>query len=209
MTCYAGRMSRYWWMLFVAGCGASDAGPAPDVAVELASVTLGDDCGGSLPAPVKLAGPAKGNDEQERRRAPDAKRDPDADRDSLVAYECQQTSMQLVLKATPSAKATTIKIKKVELLDLKGKVLETLTAKHPSKWSGKKYDKWNEAVAASETLQTSYALTTPNWTKLTGNRRNASSKPFQVRVTVTVGTQDRTFEKQATAAAQIEPEVDT
>ena len=198
-------------MLFVVGCGASDAGPAPDVAIELASVTLGDDCGGSLPAPVQLEADAKGNDEQERRRAPDAKRDPNADRDSLVRYECQQTSMQLVLKATPAAKATKIKIKikKVELLDLKGKVLETLTAKHPSKWSGKKYDKWNEAVAASETLQTSYTLTTPNWTKLTGNRRSASSKTFQVRVTVTVGTQDRTFEKQATVAAQLAPEVET
>ncbi len=200
-------MSRFWWVLIVAaGCGASDAGPSPDVAVELASVTLGDDCGGSLPAPAKLKADAN-PDAQERRRAPDAKRDPDAD--ALAGYDCTQTSIQLVLKATPTAKSTTIKIKKVELLDLKGKVLETLATKQPSKWNGKKYDKWNEAVAASETLQTSYVLTTPNWVKLTGNRRNASTKTFQVRVTVTVGTQDRMFEKQATAAAQIEPQVDT
>lgn len=201
-------MSRLLWVLMVAaGCSASDAGPSPDVAVELAAITLGDDCGGALPAPAKLEA---NNDDQDRRRAPDGKqRSPEADQLVSNGGYCTQTSMQLVLKATAAAKSTTIKIKKVELLDPKGKVLETLTATNPSKWNGKKYDKWNQAVAASETLQTSYALTTPNWVKLTGSRRNASSKTFQVRVTVTVGTQDRTFEKSATAAAQIEPEVDT
>jgi hypothetical protein len=197
-------MSRLLVVATLAACGTSDAGPTPDVAVELASITLGDDCGGSLPAPAKL----KAKDTKIKADDAEAKRAP-RDDDDMLDYGCAQTSMQLVLKATPAAKATTIKIKKVELLDDKRKLLEVLTARQPSKWSGKKYDKWNEAIAASETLQTSYLLATPNWRKLTNGRRNAHTKKFQIRVTVTVGTTDRTIEKQAIAAAMIEPDVDT
>jgi len=197
-------MSRFPWLLLVAGCGSSDAGPTPDVTVELASITLGDDCGGSLPPPAKVGAEA----DQDSKRAPDGKRDSDALGDG---YGCTQTSMQLVLKASGTAKPTTIKIKKVELLDpsRKGKVLEPLTAKLPRTWNGKQYVTWKESITASQTLQASYAISSPSWAKLTGGRRGASGKVFQVRVTVTVGTQDRTFEKQAVAAAIIDPEVDT
>src|SRR5262249_15455223 len=122
---------------------------------------------------------------------------------------CTQTSMQLAFKSGGTAKATAIKVKKVELLDDKGKLLEVLAASQPSKWNGKKYEKWGESIAASETLQTSYVLATPNWNKLTKGRRNAHARRFQLRVTLTVGTQNRTVEKQAVAAAMIEPDVDT
>ncbi len=187
----------------LAACGSSDAGPTPEVVVELASVTLGDDCGNALPPPAKLA---DAKDAQERRRAPDA--DLDAARSS-GHNDCAQTSMQLLLKTNAATKATTIKIKKVELLDDKGKLLEVMASRLPSKWNGKKYDKWTEAVGPSETLQTSYILATPNWDKLVKGRYNAQTKKFLVRVTVTVGTKDRTIEKSATVAAMIEPQIDT
>lgn len=191
-------MSRTWVLLLAAGCGATDAAPTPDVSVEVASITLADDCG-SLGIPPAAADGGK----------MDAKR-AKQDRDALVADSCTQTSMQLVVKATGSAKPTAIKIKKVELLDpkAKGKTLEVLAAKSPSQWTGKKYETWNESIAASQTLQASYVLASPNWGKL-GGRSNAAARTFQVRVTITVGTQDRTIEKQATAPARIEPMIDT
>jgi hypothetical protein len=117
--------------------------------------------------------------------------------------------MQLALKATAAAKATPIKVKKVELLDDKGKVLETLNARQPSRWDNKKYVAWNESITSNETLQTSYLLNPPDWNKHTKGRRNAHTKKLQVRVTLTVGAQNRTIEKQATIAAYIEPDVDT
>lgn len=202
-------MSRLMWVLLVAGCATSDATPKPTdgIAVELASITLGDDCGGSLPLPVLKADQAESKpDADAKRRAPTADRI-SADDDALDGG-CVQTSMQLSLKSS-AAMPTAIKVKKVELLDDKGKLLEPLLASKPSKWTGKKYEKWNEAIAAAETLQTSYVLSVPNWNKLTKGRRNAQSRTFLVRVTLTVGTKDRTVEKQATAAAMIEPDVDT
>jgi len=119
----------------VAACGDTSAAPADDVMVNLASVTLGDDCGGTLPAP---AAPAKADTEaQEKRRAP-AKGAPDADAISDDGeYRgprggCAQTSMQLSVTTHPQLKPTAVKIKKVELQDEKGKTLEVLTASKPS-----------------------------------------------------------------------------
>jgi hypothetical protein len=180
-------MRRILVMLALAGCESSEADPKPDVQVELASVTLGDDCGGihAIPPPPKKA---------------------DADAKS-TGWHCTPTSMQLAIKA--SANATTIKVKKVELLDDKGKALETLASKTPAKWNGQKYVAWNEAVAANETLQATYLLAMPDWNKHTKGRRNAATKKFQVRLTLVVGAQNRTLEKQATVAAYIEPDVDT
>jgi hypothetical protein len=197
-------------LLVIAGCAKSDATPNQEVAVELAAVTLADDCGlnPALPAPKIKA------DADEGKRAPDAKRKPGSDDLDCGGMgcgrgACEQTSIQLSIKATATAKPTTIKVKKVELLDDKGKLLETLTAKQPSRWNAKKYIAWNESVAAGETLATSYLVSSPNWNKLTNGRRNAHTKKFQVRVTLAVGTQSRTFEKQVTAPAMVEPDVDT
>jgi hypothetical protein len=188
-------------LTILAGCASSEATPNQDVTVELAAVTLADNCGANPPLPAPKV---KADSDDQAKRAP-------RNDDQLDAYgsRCEQTSMQLSLKATAAAKPTTIKVKKVELLDDKGKLLETLTAKQPSKWDAKKYVAWNESIAAGETLQTTYTLNSPNWNKLTNGRRMAHTKKFQLRVTVAVGTQNRTFEKQVTASAMIEPDIDT
>lgn len=190
-------------MVALAGCGASDAAPADDVMVNLASVTLGDDCGGTLPPPDNAGDATKKADKQDR-----SERDSDAKRDS-AAYNCRQTSMQLSLVTNPKLAATAIKIKKVELLDDKGKLLETLTASKPSRWNGKAYETWTESVKADERFVASYLLTSPTWSKVTGGRRAAASKKFELRVTLDIGGKNKAIDKKVSAAAYIEPDVDT
>lgn len=195
---YAPSMLRFM-VVMLAACGSSAAGPADDVMVSLASVTLGEDCGGTLPAPA-----ATTPDAQDRKRAPKS------DSDALVSGNegCAQTSMQLSVTTPPKLAATAIKIKKVELLDDKGKLLETLTASKASKWAGKAYVPWNESVAANEKLVASYLLTTPNWSKV-GGRRAATSKKFQLRVTLNIGGKDKAIDRKVTAAAFMDPQIDT
>lgn len=183
-------------VVMLAACGSSAAAPADDVMVSLASVTLGEDCGGKLPVP------AAADDAQDRKRAPRP------DSDALADSGCAQTSMQLSITTHPQLATTAIKIKKVELLDDKGKPLETLKPSKPSKWTGKAYAAWNESVAANEKLVASYLLTTPNWNKV-GGRRAATSKKFQLRVTLDIGGKDKAIDKKVTAAAFIDPQVDT
>ncbi len=182
-------------VVLLAACGSSTAAPADDVMVSLASVTLGEDCGGQLPAP-------EASDAQDKKRSRDSDSLTDADR------SCPQTSMQLSVTTHPKLATTAIKIKKVELLDDKGKLLETLTASKASKWTGKAYAAWNESVSANEKLVASYLLTTPNWNKL-GGRRAATSKKFQLRVTLNIGGKDKAIDKKVTAAAFMDPQVDT
>ena len=193
---------RRTWLIAVglAGCADSEATPKQDVAVELASITLGEDCGGGgwIPPPPAPAKPAGDTDAKTVRDGGD----------QLAKRACQQTSMQLSIKASAAA-STTIAIKKVELLDAKGKVIEALAARLPTRWDGKRYVTWDQNVAANSSLAASYLLSSPDWNALAKGRRDAQSRTYQVRVTVLVGTQSRTIEKQATAPAMIEPDVDT
>ncbi len=76
--------------------------------------------------------------------------------------------MQLSITTHPRLESTAIKIKKVELLDDKGKTLELLTASKPSKWTGKAYAAWNQSVTANERSVASYVLSSPNWNKVAG-----------------------------------------
>jgi hypothetical protein len=173
----------------------------PDVAITLASVTLGDDCGDAAVIPP----PA--------RRAP-SKPMPPADEAPGAAprhyrMHCDQTSMQLAVRSTGGDHATTIQVKKVELLDKAGAVLGELESRMPTRWTDDGYVEWNQTVEANQTLQASYALSSPDWNKLTGSRWNAHSKTFQLRVTLVVGSKDRTVEKQSITPAMLEPPVPT
>ena len=189
-------MMRAWMCAAaIAGCAASDATPKQDVAVELAAVTLGEDCPGTPPPPPPATKPAADSDAKANRL------------DDYATRACRQTSMQLSLK-NPAAAITTIAIKRVELLDSNHKLLEVLAARKPTRWDGKRYVVWDQSIGANEALATSYVLASPSWDKLVKGRNNAPTT-FHVRVTLTIGTQTRTIEKQTTAAAMIEPEVDT
>ena len=203
----------------------TDPPPSSDVAVELAGVTLGDECGtGAKPPrpPTKLAqaneatAPAAREPAAAKIAASEAVAVPSAGAcatpgcggPSHYTPPCEQTSMQLSLRS--SGQATTIKIKQVELLDASGKVVDVLTARAPSRWDDHgKYIAWNETIAANQDFATSYTLTSPNWDKIAKGRWNAHTMAFKLRVTVTIGSSDRTVEKQSLSPAMLEPAVAT
>ncbi len=204
-------MKGLLWMLALAGCTESVADnfakppppPTSAVTVELAAVTLGDDCAppATNPKPAITKPPA--SVERSTPAAP-MKVAPGA------AYRghCDQTTMQLVIKTPSSFKAGTVKIKKVELLDNEGKVLQTLAARNPRSWVTV-YQPWDEKLAAGSTVKSMYDLAAPDWNKLTNGRWNAHSKTFQVRVLVEVGGANKSVTKSAIIAARLPPPVPT
>jgi hypothetical protein len=206
-------------LLILAGCWTSSQTTTtqpttPDVSVELAAVTLGDDCGDApnFQPPVTKPSP--------NRRAPSA--GPMAPPASMAPCavgqtncglshhrHCDQTSMQISLRAGEGAASTNVRVKKVELLDQRGKVLAALESSGPAKWTGSSYVAWDQQIVGGETLAATYSLSSPNWETLTNGRWNAHSKTFQLRVTLAVGSADRTVEKQSITPAMVEPAVPT
>ncbi len=205
----------------LAGCGISEAKGGNEVTIDLSAVTLGDDCGPPPPpppvqqpvAPAKLA---------RRPATPGVVAPSEAPFDAAAPAArcapgvrcgggggCNQTSMQLSITAAAGTKPTTVKVSKVELLDAKGKVLEVLTAREPTRWLDGTYAAWDQTLDAKQHVKASYALAAPNWTKHTNGRWNAHSKTFQLRVTMSVGTGTRTVMKQAITAARLPPAVPT
>jgi hypothetical protein len=203
-------------LLILAGCWTSsqttttNPPTTPDVSVELAAVTLGDDCGDTNLAPPAEA-PAP------NRRAPGGAPAPMSMAPCMPNQpcgfahrsHCDQTSMQISLRATEGAGSTNVRVKKVELLDKRGKVLAELESRTAAKWTGSSYVAWNQTIAAGERLAATYSLSAPNWDALTNGRWNAHSKTFQLRVTLAIGDRDRTVEKQSITPAMIEPPVPT
>ncbi|HEU0035039.1 MAG TPA: hypothetical protein VFQ53_30645 [Kofleriaceae bacterium] len=189
-------MMKSWVVLVLClaavACTSSDAKVPNEITVELAAVTLGDDC-----APPKPATPAA--------VAPSRCAGPNCGR------RCDQTSMQLAIRAQPGVKHTTLAIKKVELLDDKGKLLQELAAREGTVWNDAKgaYVAWDQTIDASANLKTMYALAAPNWDKLTNGRWHAHEKTFQLRVTVVIGSGTRTVEKQAITPTRLPPAVPT
>ncbi len=118
--------------------------------------------------------------------------------------------MQLTLTPAPGFKGSSVKIKRVELLDTKGKVVQTLTAGVPASWNAAAgmYVACDEKLG-KDAVKATYQLSSPDWNKLTGGRMNAPSHTFQLRVVVTVGGSDRTVEKTAIVPARVEPMVVT
>lgn len=204
---------------------------APEIKVELSGVTLAEDCADgrptkpTAPPPVKAAaGSNVSSDPSASMPPPNAKAaSVAADMPSAGACApgvpcggipqpaCEQTAMQLLVGVPAGAVATKLKIKTVELLDDKGAVAGTLTARAPSKWDGQgTYVTWDEAVTpAGGSVAVSYKLSAPDWNKLTGGIWNAASKKFALRVTVSISDKDRTIEKQAIVAVMPEPPVAT
>lgn len=117
--------------------------------------------------------------------------------------------MQLALRASPGAGPSAVKIKKVELLDNRGKFLAVLDARTPMRWDGASYVEWRESVDAGQKLNASYLLSSPNWDALTAGRWSAHTKTFQLRVTVAIASSDRTVDKRSITPAMLEPSVPT
>ncbi len=185
--------------------------PAPqtvgDVTVEIAGVTLGDDCGSGWtpPPPASPAMRAPAN-----RPPSDAPATPSAAQGPNDRYRCQQTSVQLAVHATDIPGATPVAIKKVELLDADGKVLGELAASSPMRFSAKGlYEAWDQNIAPNEHAAVSYMLASPAWHAMEGGQYGQANKMFQLRVTVAIGTKDRVIEKKAIQPTIMPPAVPT
>lgn len=194
--------------LSLAGAAPGTRPVAPDIRVELAAVTLADDCAPPAPSPppAKPARPAKAAKPASppvlQSQQPGVVAEP-------ASRHCEQTSMQLGITAPAGTKPTTIQIKKVELLDAKGKLLEVLAARNPTRFVDQAYAPWDEHVGAGEKVSAMYALTAPNWDKLTGGRWNAHEKAFQLRVTFSIGSARKTIDKQSITPVRLPPPVPT
>jgi hypothetical protein len=209
------------------GAGAKPRPQPGDLTVELSGVTLGDDCGASWtpppPAAPRTAAATEPPSEAPsaapmRRAAPSTVAPSEAPAGACPVGDdcgrhyraCQQTSIQLALHATATTGATPIKIKKVELLDAKGKSLGELTAKTPTRWSDAgSYQAWDQMIAPGEHAAVSYVLSTPSWHAMEGGQYAQTGKTFQVRVTVLVGAKDRVVEKKAIQPAIMPPPAPT
>ena len=199
--------------LVVAACSMTEPTPTtpastpPDVTIELGGVTLGDDCTDDrvtnpIPPPANGRTAATQPPAAAASIAAGACSDP-SNCHGPPAPACTQTSMQLALRAS---RPTTIKVKKVELLDGNGKVVDVLAARSPTRWADDKYVAWDEAIGAE--LAASYKLAAPNWTKIANGKWNAAAMKFALRVTVTVDGSDRTIERRS-ISVMLEPEVAT
>lgn len=189
--------------MLATGCAASEAAP-PQVRVELASVTLADDCppptaptpapgGFAVPPPrtalARCAGPQCA---QRHQRA------------------CEQTAMQLVIEVPRGAAAARFRVVRVELLDERGAVVDQLTARAASRWKQTgSYAPWDERLRGGERVAASYALSAPSWTRLTNGRRLAHGHRFQLRVTVAIGAGEQTVEMQSITPARVAPQIVT
>jgi hypothetical protein len=169
-------------------------GTAAPVDVAIASIRLADDCPDVAAA---ISEPAIGS------MAGDCA----AEGCGSFARACEQTLLQVSLRSTATDK-TTVAVKKVELLDGDGNPIGSLTARAATRWTNDgSYTKWDQVVGAGEVMAASYALTSPDWTKVPGGRDPA--RKLRVRVTFTVGNGEKTFEKEAMIAAFSDPNVVT
>lgn len=193
------KLTTTAWVLAVTSVACwrntpSNEPPATNpVEVTISSVTLGDDCGGM----VASIGDGEAEAESQKRSV---------DRDSSGDHECVQTSLQLKVKA--GAQASSLRVKRIELIAPDGKSMD-LTANVPLTWSSNgTYKRWDQTIAANESKAVSYTLASPDWNQL-GGRWAAQSRQFQVRVTLTVDANERVFETKAAVAAMIEPMIET
>jgi len=201
-------MNRFALVCFaLAGCWTSSQPetqkpvPASDVTVELAAVTLADDCPDPVVETQRNAKPTPGAVAP----TPPADRCAGPDCGSLRA-RCDQTSMQLAFHSSAGTKPTQVSVKKVELLDAEGNVLGQLAARNPTRWGTDTYVRWDQTLGPEQTLQASYALASPNY-EAVGGRGNAEGKTFQLRVTIAVGNSERVVEKQSISPVVLEPDV--
>lgn len=155
------------------------------VTVQMTAATLADDCGGAPPRAVKSDEASR----ESKAKSASAK----ADR------ACDQTSMQLSVKASADGDATRITVKKVELFDTKGVKIGTLTASSPTVWTkGGTYKKWSQTIAPGQQLSVSYVLSQPPWAPVAERR----ARMYVLKAVITVGRNDQVVKREVMIAAE-------
>lgn len=171
--------------------GPRDELPAtPDVTVEIASVTLGDDCGAA--AARASAGDSVAG------APPPARAQVGASAMAKMARACEQTSVQLSLRAGPGAASPSIEVRQVRLTDASGASLGALIPRGPVVWSADgAYVPWDQTIEPGETLSVAYALSAPEWGKI-GDRYG---KTYRLEVTLAIGGVERAVQKEVRISA--------
>ena len=213
---------RVLGLALLTACGASTSSPAPDdkpavqpvpspvtapggdkIAVELAAVTLADDCGGTPPWGPPAQTPVKADTMQE----PKADSARHSKSKSAEARRCEQTAMQLSVAAAPGGAPAVLKVKKVELFDDAGTSLGELTASSPTWWTTRgAYEPWDQQVTPGQ-LSVSYGE--PAGLDEDGDRWN---RTFTLKVTVGIGSADQTVHRDVemvSAPTSLPPNVKT
>lgn len=185
-------------LLVLGDARSAELSPGPvastRVTVEMTAATLADDCGGggirpSVPTKSKAKSDAAWSGAKAKRA-------------------CEQTSMQLSVISPAGATPTELHVKKVELFDEDGKLLGELAPRAPTRWnSAAGYEAWDEKVAADQSLSVSYALSQPDWSKVT-DRWN---RTFVLKATITVAGADQTLSRdvETRAPTSLPPNVKT
>jgi hypothetical protein len=179
--------------------------PAPaKVVVAMTAATLAEDCGGTAPTtaptpptpPTKFAKPPSGG----RAQSETTRDEPEATTargyaGARARRACEQTSMQLSVITSPGYAPTSIRVKKVELVDDTGKLIGVLNSGSPTVWSDADgmYTAWNQTVAPDAKLAVSYALSKPDWTGV----KDRASHSYVVRAVIVVGGSDQTVQREA------------
>lgn len=173
------------------GTKAPSAPPALRAELGVTAATLAGDCGegqvaaGAAPMPAPAAAIAAS--------CP-------AGVECSYHAPCQQSAVQLTLRAVGSGAPTPVAVQRIELLDTSGAVLGTMTGRAVTRWVDGVYTPWDGQLHAGEALKLSVPTSEPPWDKVPGGRFGSGT--FQVRVTVTVGGQAIT----ASSSASVAPE---
>jgi hypothetical protein len=179
-----------------------------DVSVELASVNLGDDCGGDASA-ASPVGPSGSMHSSAAKRDTSIVHSSDAASSVAGDVACVPTSMQLTVAGKGTGE-TALRVKSVVLVDHKGHVIGNLKPGKATHWANEAYVDWNQTVRGGDALNVSYKLLGLDWSKVPGGRMAAQDRTFTLRVTVEVGTGERTIDKSvAMPKLSIEPGVVT
>lgn len=154
-------------------------GSISNLEASISAASLASDCGAEAPGLGDCAPPPEKCMQDEN--------DPECK--NWCGLPCQQSNMQLLLRAESTSDAGKVSIQKVELLDNSGnKVLQELTSYEPKLWNGESYASWDENLEAAATpSQVSYNLTAPDWATIgSGDAWKTYSMTFYLRVTVEV-----------------------
>lgn len=142
----------------------------------IASVTLGDECGGGSGAPAQ-------GDVAGRCASDESGFGPSG------CGGCQQSNVQLSFTSGEGTAPAKIEILSVTLHDAAdGSELDQLETSNPQKWnSSGGYSAWDQTIAPKTELKASYTLSSPAWSTMSDQ---SYSRKFRLRVTVKIdGTQ--------------------
>jgi hypothetical protein len=97
---------------------------------------------------------------------------------------CDFSKIQLSFKAGPTGSAH-VKISGAAILDgATGAELQKLTVYTPLVWNGAQYVSWDENIAASADLKTSYTLSPPSWSTIDAS--GSYTRQYRVRVDLAI-----------------------